>query len=47
MEGQDGTVRGSLDLLVKQIKALDRLCVKLIAAGTRDAGGGRGVRLKE
>jgi transcriptional regulator with XRE-family HTH domain len=47
MEASDGTVRGTVDSLVKLIAALDALGVEVINAGGLSQGGGRGVRLKE
>ncbi len=46
MEASDGTVRGTVDSLVKLIGALDALGVEVINAGADSHGGGRGVRLK-
>ena len=47
MEGSDGTVRGTVDSLVKLIGALDTLGIALIADGAVSGDGGRGVRLKQ
>ena len=46
MEASDGTVRGTVDSLVKLIDALERAGVILLGEGQSSAGGGRGVRLK-
>ena len=46
MEASDGTVRGTVDSLVKLIDALERAGVILLDEGQSSAGGGRGVRLK-
>ena len=46
MEASDGTVRGTVDSLVKLIDALERAGVILLDEGQSTAGGGRGVRLK-
>lgn len=47
MEGSDGTVRGTIDSLVKIIEALDRAGIELIGELSPSVGVGRGVRLKE
>lgn len=47
MEASDGTVRGTVDSLVKLIEAFNRLGVELINADAASPSGGRGVRLKE
>ena len=46
MEASDGTVRGTVDSLVKLIDALERAGVILLGEGQSSARGGRGVRLK-
>ena len=46
MEASDGTVRGTVDSLVKLIDALERAGVILLGSDQPSAGGGRGVRLK-
>ena len=46
MEASDGTVRGTVDSLVKLIDALERAGVILLGEGQPSAEGGRGVRLK-
>jgi transcriptional regulator with XRE-family HTH domain len=47
METSEGTVRGTVDSLVKLIDALESLGVELIGAGAASGDGGRGVRLKQ
>jgi transcriptional regulator with XRE-family HTH domain len=47
MEASTGTVRGTIDSLVKIIDALDRAGVELIGEAASSRGQGRGVRLKE
>ena len=46
MEASDGTVRGTVDSLVKLIDALERAGVILLGDRQSSAEGGRGVRLK-
>ena len=46
MEASDGTVRGTVDSLMKLIEALERSGIELISEGQTSGGGGRGVRLK-
>ncbi|MHB1284788.1 MAG: helix-turn-helix domain-containing protein [Metallibacterium scheffleri] len=45
MEASDGTVRGTVDSLMKLIDALERGGIELIGEG-QISSGGRGVRLK-
>src|SRR5579883_2755549 len=47
MEGSVGTVRGTIDSLVKIVEALDRAGIELIGESNTSVGVGRGVRLKE
>jgi transcriptional regulator with XRE-family HTH domain len=47
METSIGTVRGTIDSLVKIVSALDRAGVELIGESGESVGLGRGVRLKE
>jgi transcriptional regulator with XRE-family HTH domain len=46
MEASKGTVRGTVDSLVKLVAALEAGGVELIGEGAPSAAGGRGVRLK-
>lgn len=46
MEASKGTVRGTVDSLVKLVGALEAAGVELIAEGAPSAGGGRGARLR-
>jgi len=46
MEASKGTVRGTVDSLVKLVAALEAAGVELIAEGSPSAAGGRGVRLR-
>jgi transcriptional regulator with XRE-family HTH domain len=46
MEASEGTVRGTVDSLMKLIEALERSGIELIGEGQTSGGGGRGVRLK-
>jgi transcriptional regulator with XRE-family HTH domain len=46
MEASKGTVRGTVDSLVKLVTALEKAGVELLAEGASSPGGGRGVRLK-
>ncbi len=46
MEASDGTVRGTVDSLMKLIEALERGGIELIGEGQSSSSGGRGVRLK-
>ena len=46
MEASDGTVRGTVDSLMKLIEALERSGIELISEGQTSSSGGRGVRLK-
>lgn len=46
MEASKGTVRGTVDSLVKLVAALEAAGVELIAEGAPSAAGGRGVRLR-
>jgi transcriptional regulator with XRE-family HTH domain len=47
MEASGGTVRGTIDTLVKVVDALDRAGIELIGDFAQSTGNGRGVRLKE
>ena len=47
MESSGGTVRGTIDTLVKVVEALDRAGIELIGDCVQSTGSGRGVRLKE
>jgi len=47
MEASGGTVRGTIDTLVKVVEALDRAGIELIGDFAQSTGSGRGVRLKE
>ena len=47
MEASGGTVRGTIDTLVKVVEALDQAGIELIGDFAQSAGSGRGVRLKE
>jgi hypothetical protein len=47
MEASGGTVRGTIDTLVKVVEALDHAGIELIGDFAQSLGGGRGVRLKE
>jgi len=46
MEASEGTVRGTVDSLMKLIEALQHAGIELIGEGQVSHGGGRGVRLK-
>jgi transcriptional regulator with XRE-family HTH domain len=46
METSTGTVRATVDTLVKVVEALQTGGIELIAEGATSASGGRGVRLK-
>jgi transcriptional regulator with XRE-family HTH domain len=46
MEASEGTVRGTVDTLMKIIEALDAAGLELIGEGATSSTGGRGVRLK-
>lgn len=46
MEASEGTVRGTIDTLVKVVEGLDTAGIELIGEGASSAGGGRGVRLR-
>jgi predicted transcriptional regulator len=46
MEACGGTVKGTVESLMKVVDALQRRGVELIAEGTVSQEGGRGVRLK-
>lgn len=46
MEACRGTVRGTVESLMKVVDALQQAGVELIAEGTVSQEGGRGVRLK-
>jgi transcriptional regulator with XRE-family HTH domain len=46
MEACQGTVRGTVESLMKVVEALQRTGVELIAEGAVSQEGGRGVRLK-
>jgi transcriptional regulator with XRE-family HTH domain len=46
MEASKGTVRGTVDSLVKLVGALEAAGVELIGEGAASTGGGRGVRLR-
>ena len=47
MEAGDGTVRGTVDSLMKVVAALEGAGVELIGDGARSAAEGRGVRLRQ
>jgi transcriptional regulator with XRE-family HTH domain len=47
MEASEGVVRGTVDSLMKLVRALDVAGIDLIGEGAVSAAGGRGVRLKE
>lgn len=47
MEASDGVVRGTVDSLMKLVRALDVAGIELIGEGAASRSGGRGVRLKE
>jgi transcriptional regulator with XRE-family HTH domain len=47
MEASEGVIRGTVDSLMKLVRALDAAGIELIGEGTTSAAGGRGVRLKE
>jgi transcriptional regulator with XRE-family HTH domain len=47
MEASEGVVRGTVDSLMKLVRALDVAGVVLIDAGGASENGGRGVRLKD
>ncbi len=46
MEASKGTIRGTVDSLVKLVGALEAAGVELIGEGASSTGGGRGVRLR-
>ncbi len=46
MEASEGIIRGTVDSLMKLVKALDAAGVELIGDDAVSSGGGRGVRLK-
>jgi len=46
MEASKGTIRGTVDSLVKLVSALEAAGVELLAEGAPSTGGGRGVRLR-
>lgn len=46
MEASEGIIRGTVDSLVKLVRALDAAGVELIGEDAVSSGGGRGVRLK-
>jgi transcriptional regulator with XRE-family HTH domain len=46
MEASDDVIRGTVDSLMKLIRALDGLGIELIAEGAISQSGGRGVRLR-
>ncbi|HJS92198.1 MAG TPA: helix-turn-helix transcriptional regulator [Steroidobacteraceae bacterium] len=46
MEASEGIIRGTVDSLVKLVRALDAAGVELIGDDAVSSGGGRGVRLK-
>ena len=46
MEASDGIIRGTVDSLMKLVRALDVAGVELIGEDATSSGGGRGVRLK-
>jgi transcriptional regulator with XRE-family HTH domain len=46
MEASDGTVRGTVESLMKLVDALGANGIELIGEGATSSGGGRGVRLK-
>lgn len=47
MEASDGTVRGTVDTLMKVVDALDAAGIELIGEGAPSEPGGRGVRLRQ
>jgi transcriptional regulator with XRE-family HTH domain len=47
MEASEGVIRGTVDSLMKLVRALDMAGIELIGEGVISAAGGRGVRLKE
>jgi transcriptional regulator with XRE-family HTH domain len=47
MEASDGQVRGTVDTLVKVIRALEGAGVELVGENAASTGIGRGVRLRE
>lgn len=46
MEASDGIIRGTVDSLMKLVRALESAGVELIGDDVISSGGGRGVRLK-
>jgi transcriptional regulator with XRE-family HTH domain len=46
MEASDGTVRGTVESLMKLVDALGANGIELIGEGAASTGSGRGVRLK-
>jgi transcriptional regulator with XRE-family HTH domain len=46
MEASEGIIRGTVDSLMKLVRALDAAGVELIGEDATSSGGGRGVRLK-
>ena len=46
MEASDGTVRGTIETLVKVVEALDTAGIELLGENAPSQGSGRGVRLK-
>ncbi len=47
MEASDGVVRGTIDSLMKLIKALEGAGIEIISGGVASSKGGRGVRLRK
>jgi transcriptional regulator with XRE-family HTH domain len=47
MEASEGVIRGTVDSLMKLVRALDAAGIELIGEGAVSTAGGRGVRLKE
>lgn len=47
MEACEGTVRGTVESLMKVVDTLQEAGIELIAEGAPSHGGGRGVRLTE
>jgi transcriptional regulator with XRE-family HTH domain len=47
MEAADGTIRGTIDTLMKIVDALNRAGIEIINELSPSSGLGRGVRLKE
>ena len=47
MEASEGTVRGTIDSLMKVVEALNQAGIELIGDNARSDNGGRGVRLRQ